>query len=320
MTASVISVINQKGGVGKTSVVTNLAAALSLGGKRVLVIDLDKQGNATDRLLGYGRDYEKTVYHLLADTKNSISARDAIYAGREPFSGVDVIPGGELLVGICEVELNANRRPDARKALSKKLESVIDSYDYVLIDNPPDVSTLTANGLLAADRWGGYLVPLDLHPDSAKGAEDVKIAIEQLLEGDCLKNAPRFLGAVIPVLHKTNAVGTRRAVERLKESYGGLLAPIEIPHSSRFTSAAEDGKLIIEVDPRGATAQAYLEFAEALTGVRLSLAKAERRATVGRAGASASRPSKKKAIGKIATRAKGTSSAPTRSQLKDIKS
>ena len=168
--ARIFCVANQKGGVGKTTTTVNLAAGLAQVGRRVLLVDLDPQGNAT---MGSGIDkraLELSVYDVLLESASVAEARQ-----RSPKGGYDVIGANRELAG-AEVELVELERREKR--LRAALTAVREDYDFVLIDCPPSLSMLTLNGLCAAH---GVIVPMQCEYFALEGLSDLVNTIKQVL-------------------------------------------------------------------------------------------------------------------------------------------
>lgn len=279
MGAYVISVLNHKGGVGKTTVVLNIAAALAGRGKRVLVIDLDKQANATDRLLGSFKRSRPHLYDLLLDEEGALDAGDGLYPARAPFSTIRVL-AGDARLGAAERDLSPADRPDVWSALKDKVSPLADEFDFILIDNPPSLNVLTAAGLVLAAGNGGFLIPLDLGSDSTKGAKAVVEAVGKLHKARVLEECPDFLGLVFALYQKAKAKGTKQVEVNARIAFSGKLAPIHVPHSSYVTEAAAAGKTVIETHPKSPVAAAYIALAEILTGEKLAVEKQAKRAAL----------------------------------------
>src|SRR5258707_1045794 len=169
MSALVLAVVNQKGGVGKTTTSVNLAAALAQSGRRVLLVDLDPQGNAT---MGSGvdkRNAPRTVYHVLLGLSELTTVRQRTEKG-----GYDLLPANRELAG-AEVELVELAARETR--LKAALERVRDEYDFVLIDCPPSLSLLTVNALTAAQR---VLIPMQCEYYALEGLSDLVGTIKRV--------------------------------------------------------------------------------------------------------------------------------------------
>src|SRR5262245_36988677 len=167
--ARVLAVVNQKGGVGKTTTSVNLAAALAQAGKRVLLVDLDPQGNAT---MGSGVDKRvasRTVYHVLLGLGDMITIR-----ARAEKGGYDLRPANRELAG-AEIELV--ELPNRETRLKAALERVAQEYDFILIDCPPSLSLLTVNALTAAQR---VLIPMQCEYYALEGLSDLVGTIKRV--------------------------------------------------------------------------------------------------------------------------------------------
>src|SRR5213075_2030119 len=167
--ASVLAVVNQKGGVGKTTTSVNLAAALAQSGRRVLLVDMDPQGNAT---MGSGVDKRaaaRTVYHVLLGLSELVAARV-----RSERGGFDLVPSNRELAG-AEIELV--ELPARETRLKAALQPIEADYDFVLIDCPPSLSLLTVNALTAAQR---VLIPMQCEYYALEGLSDLVGTIKRV--------------------------------------------------------------------------------------------------------------------------------------------
>jgi chromosome partitioning protein len=258
---SVIAFLNQKGGVGKTTSLLTVAAILAARGKKVLVVDTDGQGNATSRLLGAASARDRPhVFDLLVDEDGTTAPATAVYPARAPFKGVYVLAGDKRLAG---VEAHISSRYGRDGIVKRILEPLVDSFDFVLIDNPPSLNLLTMNSLVAASESGGYVVPVDMSADAAEGAKAVRQMV-QLMKKNGLATEPTFLGVLICQFQKANAIAVRETMGKLAEEYGEKLLPVKIPHTVKVTEAGHRGEAVCHVDPENAASKAYIEFTDYL--------------------------------------------------------
>jgi chromosome partitioning protein len=258
----VFAVVNQKGGVGKTTTSVNLAACLGADGLRVLVVDLDPQGNATS---GFGVDkseLERCIYDLLV---NDLPAAEVIRGGVT--ENVDLIPATINLAG-AEVELVAAMSREWR--LGKALEPVCDQYDVVLIDSPPSLSLLTLNALAAADH---ALVPIQCEYYALEG-------ISQLLKTLTLVkqhlNRDLSIGGVVLTMHDPRVRLTQQVAEEVRRYFGGQALKTVIPRNVRLSEAPSHGVPVNVYDARSRGAEAYRSLARELAE-RFSLEPARHR-------------------------------------------
>ena len=246
----IFCVANQKGGVGKTTTTLNLAAGLARLGKRVLVVDLDPQGNAT---MGSGvdkRTLETSVYDVLLE-----SATIAEVARPSPKGGYDVVGASRELAG-AEVELVALERRDKR--LRQALVAAEDAYDVVLIDCPPSLSLLTLNGLASAH---GVIVPMQCEYFALEGLSDLVNTIRQVHAN--LNPALEVIG-ILRVMFDPRITLQSQVSEQLKAHFRDKVFDTVIPRNVRLAEAPSYGMPGLVFDPASKGAVAFLEFAREL--------------------------------------------------------
>ncbi|MDR5814885.1 MULTISPECIES: ParA family protein [unclassified Caballeronia] len=244
--AKIFCVANQKGGVGKTTTAVNLAASLGGLGQRVLLIDLDPQGNAT---MGSGIDKaacENTVYEVLVD---GVAVRDARV--RPGAVNYDVVPANRELAG-AEVELvdMENRERILRNAIAE----VVDDYDFVLIDCPPALSLLTLNALCAAH---GVVIPMQCEYFALEGLSDLVNTIKQVHAN--LNRELTVIG-LLRVMFDPRITLQQQVSDQLKEHFGSKLFDVVIPRNVRLAEAPSYGLPGVVFDKSSRGAQAYIQF------------------------------------------------------------
>jgi len=247
MSLRIFCIANQKGGVGKTTTTVNLAAGLAQLGQRVLVVDLDPQGNAT---MGSGIDKRKlelSVYDVLLESATIAEARQR--AGK---SGYDVLGANRELAG-AEVELVDLERRERR--LKAALHAVRDDYDFVLIDCPPSLSMLTLNGLCAAH---GVLVPMQCEYFALEGLSDLVNTIKQVHAN---LNPELLIIGLVRVMFDARITLQQQVSEQLKAHFGAKLFNTVIPRNVRLAEAPSYGLPGVVFDPASKGAQAFVEFA-----------------------------------------------------------
>jgi chromosome partitioning protein len=246
--AQIFCIANQKGGVGKTTTTVNLAAGLSRVGQRVLVIDLDPQGNAT---MGSGVDKRKlelTVYDVLLETASILEART-----RAEKAGYDIVGANRELAG-AEVELVDLDRRDQR--LKTALAVVANDYDFVLIDCPPSLSMLTLNGLCSAH---GVVVPMQCEYFALEGLSDLVNTIKQVHAN--LNPELKVIG-LLRVMFDARITLQQQVSEQLKTHFGDKVFNTVIPRNVRLAEAPSYGLPGVVFDPSSKGAQAFVEFAK----------------------------------------------------------
>jgi chromosome partitioning protein len=245
--AKIFCVANQKGGVGKTTTTVNLAAGLAKIGQRVLMVDLDPQGNAT---MGSGVEKRKlrlSVYDVLLESASVAQARV-----RSDKCGFDVLGANRELAG-AEVELVDVERRELR--LKQALALVDSAYDFVLIDCPPSLSLLTLNGLCSAH---GVIVPMQCEYFALEGLTDLVNTIKQVHAN--MNHDLQIIG-LLRVMFDPRITLQQQVSEQLKSHFGDKVFTTVIPRNVRLAEAPSYGLPGVIFDPPARGSQAYIEFA-----------------------------------------------------------
>jgi chromosome partitioning protein len=244
-----IAIFNQKGGVGKTTTNINLAACLAQMGKKVLVIDIDPQGNTTSGLGISKKDLKLSTYQLL--TEENINTRDTIM--RTGVENMDIIPANAQLAG-AEIELV--QIVGREKILKKAIENIRNEYDYIFIDCPPSLGLLTINSLTAVDA---VLVPIQCEFYALEGVSQLMSTIEIVKKN--LNPGLNIQGVILSMFDgRTNL--SVQVVEEVKKYFKEKVYTTVIPRNVRLAEAPSYGMTIGEYDPKSTGAEAYREFAQ----------------------------------------------------------
>jgi chromosome partitioning protein len=244
---AIYAVVNQKGGVGKTTTAVNVAAAIALAGKRVLLVDADPQGNATS---GVGIEKGKltnSIYHVLVD---ELPIQEVVLSSSLP--GLDVVPSTLDLAG-AEIELMS--RISREQVLKHALSAVRDEYAYIFLDSPPSLGLLTVNCLTACDR---AIVPIQCEYYALEGITQLLRTVDLVRRrlNPELRIAHVLLTMMDPRLRLAQQVE-----EEVRAFFGRVVSRVVIPRNVRLSEAPSFGLPAVLYDPKSRGAEAYWQFA-----------------------------------------------------------
>ena len=245
--AKIVAVANQKGGVGKTTTAVNLSSCVAALGKRVLIVDLDPQGNTTS---GYGvakRSVETGVYELLI---GQAQTKDAIQTTKFK---VDLIPANTSLAG---AGLELVDLPNRESRLRKALASVTENYDFIFIDCPPSLDLLTLNGLCACDS---VLIPIQCEYYALEGLSELMSTLKTVRK----KYNPYLeVEGVVFTMYSGRMNLTIQVVDQVKKYFGDKVYKTTVPRAVRLSEAPSYGKPVLTHDIKSRGAEAYLALAQ----------------------------------------------------------
>jgi chromosome partitioning protein len=248
----VTSFANQKGGVAKTTTTLNLGVAFAEEGLKVLLIDLDPQGNLTMSQGMNPDSIERSMFDVLV---HRLPLQEVIHHAE-----ADLAVSSIDLAG---AELALSSMIGRERALEKALATVKDAYDYVLIDTPPSLGLLTINALVASN---GVIVPVQCEYLSLRGLVQLENTLSMIREN---LNPDVAIEGILPTMYDSRTLHSREAVEILQENFGDLVFDTKIRKTVRYAEAPVKGTSVLKYDPSGSAAEAYRQLAkEVLNGAQ----------------------------------------------------
>lgn len=243
----VIAVSNQKGGVGKTTTAINLAAGLSQAGQKVLLVDFDSQGNASQGVSAITGADQPTIYSILME---GMPAREAIISSEA--NGFDVLPANMTLAG---ADLEMDKLPAGKEQLLKNaLDPVRKDYDVILIDCPPSLGLLNTNALTAADS---VLIPVQCEYYALEGITQLLITIRLVQH---TSNPHLKIEGILMTMYDIRTRLSVEVAQEVRQTFGRLVYQTSIPRNVKLSEAPSRGLSIFSYDPKSAGARKYKDL------------------------------------------------------------
>lgn len=244
----IIAIANQKGGVGKTTTSVNLSACLAYLGKKVLLVDIDPQGNASSGVGVEKADVEQCIYNVLVDDEE---AKSVVLP--TDVENLSVLPSTIQLAG-AEIELVPTISREVR--LKRALEPLTEEYDYIIIDCPPSLGLLTLNALTAADS---IIIPVQCEYYALEGLSQLLNTVRLVQKH--LNQSLKIDGVLLTMLDARTNLGIQ-VIDEVKKYFQDRVYHSIIPRNIRLSEAPSHGKPIIIYDPKSRGAEVYLDFAK----------------------------------------------------------
>ena len=244
----IIAVANQKGGVGKTTSTTNLAATLGIKNKKVLLVDADAQGNATS---GVGINKRETKYSTYDLLTTDIKAEEVVV--KTEYKNLDIIPSSIELAG-AEIELV--EAPDRVNVFKKSIVSLKEKYDYIIIDCPPSLSLITLNALTACDT---ILIPIQCEYYALEGLTQLMATVRQVKK---MYNPTIDIEGVLLTMYDGRLNLTTQVMAEVKKFYGDKVYKTTIPRNVRLSEAPSYGQPVYYYDKGSTGTKAYIDLAD----------------------------------------------------------
>jgi chromosome partitioning protein len=257
----IITIANQKGGVGKTTTAVNLSASLAIAEKKVLLVDFDPQANATSSLGFYKNDYEFNIYHTLIGAKEI----DEVIL-HTTLDTLDIIPSN---IGLVAIEKELDSFEDKELRLKKILKPLKDKYDYIIIDSPPTLGTITINALCASDS---VIIPIQCEFFALEGLAQLLNTIKLVRR---TKNSKLSIKGILPTMYTSQNNLAKQVLSDLVRHFGnkmfvenvnGKKKYIVIPRNVRLAEAPSFGKPVALYDIKSKGAIAYQKLANIMLG------------------------------------------------------
>ena len=250
---SIIALVNQKGGVGKSTTSVNLGAYLAARGKKVLLIDMDPQANATTGLGFRPENIEKNIYDSLS---GRALLKDAVV--KTPLLNYDLVPATQDLAGATVELVEATER---EFKFYNAIQDIKNNYDYILIDCPPSLGLLTINSLTAADK---IIIPIQCEYYALEGLSQLLNSIDLIKTN--LKEDLEIMGAVLTMYDKRNQL-SRQIIKEVQRHFPGYVFDAIIPRNVSLAEAPSFGKTILQYAPNSSGAKAYDYLAREMIGM-----------------------------------------------------